>query len=71
MAEYDKERIEMSTDKNEKEIVFRMAQSLLNEIKVREKGMTDVRPFAERYNFLREKVIFLPLPWIQVIFLSK
>lgn len=33
-----------------------MAQSLLKEIKAQQKGMTDVRPYAIRYNFLREKI---------------
>ena len=49
----------MTEEVNEKEIVLRMAQSLLNEIKAREKGMTDVRPFAERYNLLKAKTIEL------------
>ena len=49
----------MSTDINEKEIIFRMAQSLMNEIKSQMnagmKGGTDVRPYAKRYNFFSNK----------------
>jgi len=44
---------------NEKEILFRMAESLLNEIKAQQKGVTDVGPYANRYNFLRGKIIKL------------
>jgi len=44
---------------NEKEFLFRMAQSLLNEIKAQPKGLTDVRPYANRYNLLRGKIIKL------------
>jgi hypothetical protein len=51
----------MSTDINEKEIVFRLAQSLMNEIKSQMHGGmkagTDVRPYAKRYNLLRERII--------------
>jgi hypothetical protein len=53
----------MSTNINEKEIVLRMAQSLMNEIKSQMAGgmkaATDVGPYAKRYNLLREKVIEL------------
>jgi len=48
-----------SEKNNEKEILFRMAQSLLNVIKAQPKGMTDIGPYANRYNILREKTIQL------------
>jgi hypothetical protein len=55
----------MSTEINEKEIIFRMAQSLMNEIKSQMAGGmkagTDVGPYAKRYNFLREKIISLKI----------
>jgi len=44
---------------NEKEVLFRMVQALQSEIKTQTKGFTDVRPYANRYNFLREKVVNL------------
>lgn len=51
----------MGTDIDEKEIVFRLAQSLMNEIKSQMrggmKGGTDVRPYAKRYNLLRGRII--------------
>jgi len=51
----------MSIEINEKEIIFRMAQSLMNEIKSQMasglKAGTDVRPYAKRYNLLRERII--------------
>jgi hypothetical protein len=57
----------MANDTNEKEIAFRLAQSLaqslMNELKTQSntglKAGTDVRPYAKRYNLLREKVISL------------
>jgi len=63
----------MSTEINEKEIILRMAQSLRNEIKSQmasnKEGITDARPYARRYIFLKERIealkidgneIFLP-----------
>lgn len=51
----------MSIEINEKEIIFRLAQSLMNEIETQMrggmKGGTDVRPYAKRYNLLRERII--------------
>lgn len=44
---------------NEKELLLGMAQPLQSEIKTQTKGFTDVRPYANRYNFLREKVVKL------------
>lgn len=53
----------MSGDIDEKEVVFRLAQSLMNEMKSQmDSGMkaaTDVGPYAKRYNLLREKAIAL------------
>jgi len=67
------ELIKMSTEINEKEIILRMAQSLRNEIKSQmasnKEGITDARPYARRYIFLKERIealkidgneIFLP-----------
>jgi hypothetical protein len=44
---------------NEKEILLRMIQSLQSEIKAQTKGFTDVTPYANRYNFLRERIVNL------------
>ena len=53
-----KSKLHLQRD-NEKELLLRMAQSLQREIKTQTKGFTDVRPYANRYNFLREKVVKL------------
>lgn len=44
---------------DEKEILLRMTQALQSEIKTQTKGFTDVRPYANRYNFLRERIVNL------------
>jgi len=44
---------------NEKEILLRMIQALQSEIKTQAKMFTDVTPYANRYNFLRERVVNL------------
>jgi hypothetical protein len=55
----------MSEGTNEKELIFRMAQSLQNEIKSQMAGGmkagTNVAPYAKRYNLLREKTIALQI----------
>lgn len=55
----------MSGGTDEKEIIFRMAQSLQNEIKSQMAGGmkagTNVGPYAKRYNLLREKIIALQI----------
>ena len=55
----------MSTEINEKEIIFRLAQqlaqSLMTEIKsqmsIGMKAGTDIRPYAKQYNLLRERIM--------------
>lgn len=44
---------------NEKEVLLRMAQALQREIRTQPKGMTDVGPYAKRYNFFRKMMIDL------------
>jgi hypothetical protein len=50
----------MSEGVKEKEIVFRMAQSLMNDTKSQVNGNmkagTDVGPYARRYDFLKERI---------------
>ena len=55
----------MNGGTDEKEIIFRMAQSLQNEIKLQltsgMKAATNVGPYAKRYNLLRRKIILLQI----------
>jgi hypothetical protein len=54
----------ISNDINEKELIFRLAQSLSEELKIDDiskKAATDVRPYARRYAFLRERIISLEI----------
>lgn len=51
---------------DEKEVVFALAQSLMNDLNVQmNKGMkaaTDVRPYAKRYAILRERILTFGVP---------
>jgi hypothetical protein len=53
----------MTVEPPDIEIIFRLAQSLMNEIenqiKLVLKGVIDVRPYAKRYNLLRDRIISL------------